>query len=159
MERPFAWIAVVAATIAALSALLPWHTLEVKNPLIALGGAGESPRLTHPGTSCGLHGIWLLILAGAAAVISGAIALGLGRRLPFSPCRLMILAAGLLAVGALLTIWDLFRDSVHCFEVPLDQVEADERENGFYIAVITSLLGAMSAGLACLVRREATVGG
>lgn len=155
MQRPFAWIAVVAAVVAALSALLPWHTIEVNNPLLALGGEGSTPSLTHRGIDCGLHGVWLLVLAGLAAVLTGGIALGLGQRLPFSPCRVMIVAAALLAAAALLVVWDLFRDSLHCFEVAVEDVKTDERENGFYIAAIASMLGAMSAGVACLVRREA----
>ena len=51
MERPFAWIAVVAATIAALSVLLPWHTVEVKNPLVVAGSGNGSHLLTHKGVA------------------------------------------------------------------------------------------------------------
>ena len=155
MQRPFAWIAVVAAVITALSALLPWHTIELENPLAALGAVNDSPNLTHRGIDCGLHGVWLLVLAGIAALLSGAIALGQGQRLPCTPCRVVILASILLAIAALLLVWDLFRDSLHCFEVAAEDVKMDGRENGFYIAIIASIFGAMSAGLACLVRRGA----
>ena len=56
--------------------------------------------------------------------------------------------------SAVLVAWDLFRDAVHCSDLRPEEVAADERENGFYIALITSILGSMSAGCACLVRRD-----
>jgi hypothetical protein len=153
MERPFAVVAVVVGVIAALCVFLPWHTIELASPVVFSAGATPSAEVTHDGLSCGLHGTWFLVFSALAAGCSALVALGLGPRLPVSTCRVLLFAALLFGASAVFAAYDLFRDASHCFGDLAASVAEDERENGFYIALLASIFGAMSAGLACLVRR------